>query len=141
VEEREQALGLLARNLAGQREFDVMLVPNLVIEQTRFGGLNVIWHGVKRRQPVESGADAKIFASSLSGMAEVLSLHVRIWSSAGEKVFESFGGLDVSNVIHLEGQNFTLVPRGDLFHDPDLLREGIAIALDPYLPMAQATGD
>ena len=110
-----------------------MLVPNLVVRQAQMNSRSATWDGVTRRQPVE-GSEGKIQKGSISGNTEVLSLHVRAWSRTGEKVFESFGGLDVLNTIQMQGYQFQMVPREDLFADTDVLREGIAISLDPLLP-------
>jgi hypothetical protein len=131
--ERERALGMLALDLADEREFDVMLVPNLVIREAQFTALSAIWDGVSRRHPV-SGRMGKIDKGSLSGNTDALSLHVRVWSKSGEKVFESFGGLDILNRIVIQDYQFQMVQRDDLLQDTQMLREGIAISLDPLIP-------
>jgi hypothetical protein len=76
-------------------------------------------------------------AGGISGEASVTSVHVMVFSRAGERVFEGRGGIEFSHEIDLalakRSYTWQYRLRDDLFEERDALREGIAIAFDPYL--------
>jgi hypothetical protein len=68
----------------------------------------------------------------------VTSVHVLVFSRTGERIFEGRGGFGFVHDIDLSPASrgkFQYQLR-DLAHDIDEIREGIAIAFDPYLPEA-----
>ena len=51
-------------------------------------------------------------------------------------MFDGIGGLDLVDRIHgySEYEPYTIEVREDLLRDPTLVREGVALALDPLVP-------
>jgi hypothetical protein len=69
------------------------------------------------------------------GQITGLSLHVIVLSGDGKIVFQGLGGLDLVHSVQ-EGTGAAeplLRLQPNLLGDTDNLREGIAVALDPYL--------
>jgi len=69
----------------------------------------------------------------------VTSIHVLVYSREGQRIFEGRGGFafvhdaDMANAQKNWAWKYRL---RDLAGDIDAMREGIAIAFDPYLPEA-----
>jgi hypothetical protein len=80
-----------------------------------------------------------VFAGGVSGSMLATSLHLVVFSREGERVFEGIGGFDFVHEIDLAeaGQRrWTLRRRARLPGSSEVVREGVAIALGPYLPSA-----
>jgi hypothetical protein len=73
----------------------------------------------------------------IDGDMMVTSVHVLVFSPKGERIFEGRGGLEVVHEVDLaqfkKKLRFAVQLRNDLGQDIGALREGIAIAFDPYL--------
>jgi hypothetical protein len=134
-----------ARALDEQYDFDAIVMPSLLVHKTRVLDGHGSWDGVNRhmdvvnapRQPtgrVQDTLAEGIAYGGLAGDVLVTSVHVLVFSRAGERIFEGRGGFDFVHDVDVSAKkhSWTLVQR-DLAHDVDALREGIAIAFDPYL--------
>ena len=87
------------------------------------------------RQAVTDGAeDAPEGIFSMSGEQPGLSLRMRIFGRDGGKHFESYGGLDFLQEARVSGWRFYMEVRPDLLADRAILREGVQLALTPYVP-------
>ena len=76
----------------------------------------------------------------MTGGVEALSLWVRVYSAAGEKLFESYGGLEPIQRMRVVDWKFHMEVRDDILEDSETLRDGIAVAFDPYLPRREREG-
>ena len=65
-----------------------------------------------------------------------LSLHVTVYSPDATRLFESYGGLEVTIYVQVDARSgaHDIVERTDLLEDPETMREAIQIAFDPYVP-------
>lgn len=133
------AARVLARHLRENREYELLIVPYLLLRPARMRLNNVAWDGVERR--IERIGESNDGGFELdSGSIEAPSLAVFAFSSDGDKLFQGVGGLDLAHRLVFppkrgsQALRWTFELRDDLFSDPALLREGVAVALDPLLP-------
>jgi len=152
---------VFARALAEETEFDLLLLPSLVYRDARVTGRDAQWDGVKRRirfqirsgvplgraqsipDPVASTdrSAAGLVPPDYRGQITGLSLHALVFTPEGVGVFQGFGGLDLvhDTVQQREGSTDSsfLRLRTRLLENPEHVREGIALALHPYLAQSR----
>jgi hypothetical protein len=130
-------------------DFDAIVMPSIVVHKTRAADGGAAWDGVSRQmellnRPVRRFDGQDTFAEGVqsggvTGEVLVTSVHVLVFSRAGERVFEGRGGFAFVHDADMTGaqKNWSWKYRiRDLAADIGALREGIAIAFDPYLPEA-----
>jgi len=123
-----------AREVGGQAEFDLLLVPSLVYREARFDGAVARWDGVRRRLAQSEERDRPDTTEwAFSGEITGVSLHLLAFDSKGAQVAQGWGGLDLVHELRLEGNRHTLELRARPFENPDHLREGVDRALDTCL--------
>jgi hypothetical protein len=143
----EGAARHLAQRLRAHQEYDVLVMPSLTFRPARLRTRRVSWDGVDRRletvgEPSHSGNI--ILANTFHGEMLAPSLAVFVFSSSGELLFQGMGGLDLAHRARIvEGKwmsdvRWQLEVRPELFTDAPLLREGISVAFDPFLPRRDA---
>ena len=143
-----RAAGIFVDRLAQDHDFDAVVMPSLILFQTRMDASNASWDGVSRRMKMPNaprkGAGREndlltegIAYGGLSGPAWVTSLHVLVFARDGSRVFEGRGGIEFVHEIELAnaGKSFRygLQPNSSIFMDRDLLQEGVVRAFTPYL--------
>ena len=144
----EQTPAHFARQLDEIYDFDAIVLPSLIVHEARTTNGYARWDGVERRMAVVRGDSKRRFerdqlaqqvaSAGASGDFMVTSLHLLVFSPAGERIFEGRGGiefvqeLDLSNFRRKRAIEFRL--REDLPGGIDAVREGIAIAFAPLLP-------
>ena len=148
----QKAPVLLAAVLDELYDFDAIVMPSVLVHKVRASEGGAVWDGVSRQMELlnkparlrgqPAGSDGQdTFADGVrfggvSGDVLVTSIHVLVFSRAGERIFEGRGGFaflhdaDMKNSRNWSWQYRTR----DLAADVDAMREGIAIAFDPYLP-------
>jgi hypothetical protein len=149
----DAAMSLFAAELHESYPYDALVMPSIVLHETRITDNRGRWDGVARtmRQVNEpelpTGGWRSTFAEGvryggISGEAPVTSLHVLVFTSEGKRVFEGRGGIEFIQEIDLsEAKSRNLWRsrmRDDLFENADALREAIEVAFDPYLPRPAA---
>ena len=148
---------VFSRALGTESRFDLLVLPSLVFRDAQVTGRYAQWDGVRRRVRfrIRSGAPLArapsiadpVASSDRSGAIPVapdyrgqitgLSLHALVFTPDGRGVFQGFGGLDlVHDTVQrregsVDGSFLRLHPK--LLENPEHVREGIALALDPYL--------
>lgn len=146
--DRSQALrtarSRLAQLLADYRDYDVLVVPSLVLRPARVQGAFASWDGVRRIVPnasdvIDPGiADimtppGSVWVNGLSGTIAAASLHVAVLGPDGTTLYEGLGGLDLAREPRRETRkgwaSWTFETRRDPLADPEHLREGIDIAV------------
>ena len=142
----EKAPQLFAQKLGEKYDFDAIVMPSVLLHNAKANAGTARWDGVERRMPVlnaprhDPGAMTVEFGG-YEGDLPVTSVHVLIFSRSGERIFEGRGGLEIIHEVDLAAfkKKYKLDThlRNDLGHDIDALREGIAIAFDPYLTPPQ----
>jgi hypothetical protein len=131
----DELLAALTRSLAQSTSFDVAAYPELLVHPVSvLQGRTGVWNGVRRDTRVVRGEDAPEGMFAVSGQQPGLSLRVRIFGSDGSKHFESYGGLEFLQEARVQGWRFYMEIRPDLLSDRAILREGVQLALTPYVP-------
>ena len=141
-----------ARRLRADREFDVLLVPYLLLRNARTDGYTASFDGVER--PVQMPRYAPYgpyrygygpyaygpYAYGAYGWGgsriRAASLKVFGFRPDGERTFAGIGGLDVVDEFDdsEERGEYTVEVRENVLSDPAEIREGVAIALSEFVP-------
>jgi hypothetical protein len=139
----EKTPAFFAKELDELYDFDAIVMPSVVLHKATGTGGTARWDGVERHMrvlnaPRRDPGTMTIEFGGLDGDLMVTSVHVLVFSRGGERVFEGRGGIELIHEIDLAAfkkkKNLDVRVREDLGRDVDALREGIAIAFDPYLP-------
>lgn len=142
------ASGIFVGRLAQDHEFDAVVMPSLILHQTRVESGGASWNGVSRRMRVVNapakgvGRDDSTFVKGIayggiSGPAWVTSLHVLVYTRGGQLIFEGRGGIDFVQEADLTDASakyrWEPRPNSSLFRDRTLLYESVVQAFEPYL--------
>ncbi len=144
----ERAVEFFVEELARNAEFSAFLLPTLVYREAEVWGYTARWDGVRRKLATRTRPTANarlptlepsIGESHIKGVkVPGVSLHVLVFSPQGRRIFEGWGGLDLVHAVMVTGSAATghgsLVPAVNPFRNLDHLREGVALALDAYVP-------
>lgn len=144
----EQTVGFFVEELARNAEFGAFLLPTLVYREAEVWGYTARWDGVRRKLATRTRLTANSRLGTLEpsiGESQIkgekvpgVSLHVLVFSPQGRRIFEGWGGLDLVHAVMITGSADTghgsLVPDVNPFRNLDHLREGVALALDAYVP-------
>jgi hypothetical protein len=137
----ETAMRVYVEHLAKARSFDAVIAPSIVYRTTKSRDRTVKWDGVFRKMKVVNLSDQaknKGLARALTVEISGVSLHVMVFDSDGDLIFQRYGGLDLAHDIDMTGAEYTMAPglllKEDLLKESDHLSEGIGVAFDPYLP-------
>ena len=117
---------LFAR-LREEHDFDVLVLASVLMRTARLtGGRMARWDGVRRQMSAPGGM-------TWSGATSAASLQVRVYDERGVRVFMGIGGLD--HVFRADVSEKRFVVLDDPLSDREALREGIAIAFHPFVPI------
>ena len=141
-----------AQALAAHRDFDLLVVPSLVLRPAHLSGWHAYWDSVQRVVPSAailmpsgllgaSGA-AAVQVAGLRGKVAAVSLHVVVLRSDGTRVYQGLGGLDVLQEARRDDEadgKLRFAVRAEPFADPDAVREGVTRAFrGPLLTATRA---
>jgi hypothetical protein len=135
-----------ARRLRAQHDYDVLIVPYLLMRGARTNGVEATFDDVKRTVETPAyGPDGPLWLAR--NRIRAASLKVYGFASDGDKVFAGIGGLDVVDRVEVsrdDGSNgpyqnpypytYTVHVRDNLLGDPAMIREGVALALRRLVP-------
>jgi len=125
-----RAMARTLQELEAGFDLDAVLIPSVVVVEAQFASGVAAWDGT--RQPIKAGGPIKNFwAGSPEGTLGALSLTVTLVSPHGNTYYTKSGGIEVLN--KLEGKDFVLVPRAELFTDQKRIEESVTIALKPLV--------
>jgi len=141
-----------ARRLAEHSDYDLLVMPSLVLRSARVRGGTVYWDGVRRKLPVSSVlptgsidevAPMGVRATqwSLEGRVAAVSLHVAVLTSDGHPVYQGIGGIAVLQEAKLAATgsgSWELVDRTDAFDERASVSRGIGVAFERQLPAVAA---
>ena len=144
----ERAVGFFVEELARNAKFSAFLLPTLVYREAKVWGYTARWDGVRRKLATRTRSTANARLPTLEpsiGESQIkgakvpgVSLHVLVFSPQGRRIYEGWGGLDLVHAVMVTGSADTghgsLVQDIDPFRNLDHLREGVALALDAYVP-------
>jgi hypothetical protein len=125
-------------SLAQNHAFDAVVMPSLILLQTRMDASVASWDGVTRRlNLVDAPNQGTSPSSGLSGPAWVASLHVLAFDAGGVKVFEGRGGIDFVQEIEIftagRSVRSRMRPNASIFRDSTRVNEGVVQAFTPWL--------
>jgi hypothetical protein len=142
--ELDEAAAAFARSVGEERDYDLLLMPSLVLRMARVHGEQVSWDGVHRTlvaPPAQIRAQTSLGGHLIPahvvgyrGRVPGVSLHVLALDREGAIVYQGMAGLDlVHGFAHVEGD-----PHGELeaqlvenpLSDAAHLREGIELAFE-----------
>jgi hypothetical protein len=130
----------MAQRLRRNHDYQTLIIPYVFLRTARSTSSAARWHGVER--PVEksgSGFGPEGRARLVRGDILAASLKVFAFSPEGEKVFEGVGGLDLVDRVRADDYGFYYTEvRENVLADPEMLREGVALALEPLVPRSKA---
>jgi hypothetical protein len=128
------AAALVAAFRARGTEFDALLIPALVIRQGKVVGQSVQWDGVVRNLPLEYENRDKAHIEARRRLeTRCTSLRVLAYGADGKRLFERYGGLEVTQRMKIAEGNWSWTLRGDLFRKREDLESGVRVALRPLL--------
>ena len=137
----EAAMQMFIKRARESTSFDAAIMPALVFRDTKVRERTVKWDGVIRRYDtvnVSKEAKDKKIAGGLSPVFGGVSLHVMVFGTNGDSIFQGYGGLDLAHDLDLYGVERTMraqfALKSELLRNSKYLREGISHAFDPYLP-------
>jgi hypothetical protein len=150
----DEASRALVKKLTRHATFDTVLAPSLYITQASIEEKSARWDGVERIVPIDAPSlAAKAVAGEipLEGLAPAASLHMAVFDAEGNKIQEGRGGLDLLVQVRVKHNPygpgdepvFRFATRREPFAERAHVREGIALALSPFLPplLTPATPD
>jgi hypothetical protein len=142
----ESARSHFAKALAEHREYDLLVVPTVVLRPARMHGLYASWDGVRRVVPGGSEMISQSLAGTspqagglevmgLSGKVAGASLHVAVLRPDGTSLYEGIGGLDLIQEVDRDRRTgrWRYEMRPEPFGDPENLREGVERAFETAL--------
>lgn len=122
------AMGQALKQLNAGFQLDAVFVPTVVVVEAPFGSGRAVWDGTA--QSIKTGGVMKgFFAGSPDGTLGALSLRLTVYNTSGDMIYRNAGGIEV--LSKLEGKDFVLVPRQELFKDDERIRNAVKTALDP----------
>jgi hypothetical protein len=137
-----------ARRLRADHDFDVLIVPYLLLRGARTNGYVASFDGVERTLRSPGYGPYGPYGYSPYGpypygygfggpRIRAASLKVYGFSADGKRLFDGIGGLDVVDEIQASDEGpgaYSIVVREDLLRDPNQIREGVARALSKFVP-------
>ena len=141
----DDASRALVGKLAKHADFDAVIAPSLYLREAQIAGRSASWDAVERTLEIE-GKEQLPEDIPLEGVAPAASLHVVVLDPQGKKLQEGVAGLDLlvsARVVQERGASpdaltLEFSPRADPFASREHLQEGIAKALEPFLPALPA---
>ena len=131
----EAAMQVFARRLGEFTTFDALVVPSLVYRQAWLQNLRAKWDGAVRR--IDDAEDeSRRVPETFKATVPAVSLHLMIFDTRGELIFENYGGVALAHVLSLEPGKGELRAelREAVLEERRLLSEGVELAFEPYLP-------
>jgi hypothetical protein len=141
-----------AQRLAQHAEYDLLIMPSLLLRSARVVGTDAYWDGVRRRLPVKSIAPfgpiealeptgIRVSQRGFRGRVTAVSLYVEVLTPDGRSVYQGIGGLDVLQEARLAragSRSWELVDRTDALAERSDLSSGIDVAFERQLPRIAA---
>ncbi len=141
----ETATAGFARSLAEHRDFDLLVLPSLVLRKARVNGYTAHWDGVRHTVPMDApapdlglqevfGNETSVWVNGVRGSIGAVSLHLQVLRPDGALAHEGMGGLEVLQRAEREREDaasgWDFVLSDDLFADPASLLNGNETALE-----------
>ena len=132
-----------ARRLRADHDYDVLIVPYLLLRGAKTDGREASFDGVERPVRMSGYAPDSPYGYA-RGRIRAVSLKVYGFSPDGKKMFDGIGGLDVVDRIEASDERpgaYDIEVRENVLSDPEAIREGVARALSPFVPRPKPSRD
>ncbi|MFT5481570.1 MAG: hypothetical protein ACI9GW_000213 [Halieaceae bacterium] len=146
VNQKTFALNIIsvAKELAETSKVDAIIFTDLVERDVQFsGGLSHLarWDGVSRKPTLRGPGDGVSANFDWSKSASAASLWVSVYNLDLQRVFTSIGGLDTTDAIDTKSSTAHFTRRRTVLENGSNLREGVALAMHPFIPMEKYPGE
>ena len=125
-------------------DLDAFVFTDLVEVQIAFsGGLKHLarWDGVSRKPSLQGPGSGVSADFDWNMQASAASLQVSIYNMDLKRVFISRGGIDATEAIDTRSSSGRYIRRRNMLENEDHLREGIELALHPFIEMEAWPGN
>ena len=126
---------MLERLVPGEDDA-LMILPALVLRQVSLKGRGARWDGAMRTQRVRGMPDG-LRSQDFRYNTHAISLKVQAWNRLGELEHLGFGGIELTEVILFDADEFRWSPEprpeSELFKDKGWLMEGVRNAFQPLV--------
>lgn len=119
------------RELAERSGATAMLQSSIISLSIPFGGGEVRWHGTSQKSGGRGGLAGFLIGRS-EGQVTALSLFVLVQDTAGNKLYEGVGGIELLGSF--QGFSVHRVPAESLFLDSARTRAAVSLALNSLAP-------
>ena len=125
-------------------EFDAVIFPSLFIQRAVVSGTRASWDGVERTLEVDTGRRDEALPpdAPIEGVAPAASRHVVVFDDAGATLHQKQAGLTLLVRARVAAMGdplappeYTFVAQPDPFADGAAVSDGVARALDPFIPV------
>ena len=130
--------------MAEETAVDAFVFTDLVELEVAFNaGLKHIarWDGVSRTPSLQGPGTGVSADFDWNTLAAVASIQVSIYDMELQRVFVSRGGLDATDAIDTRSSDGRYVRRRNILENEDNVKEGIALALHPFIVMKDWPGN
>lgn len=131
--------------LKEESDIDAVVFTDLIEREIAFGaGQNraAKWDGVTRKPKVKGGATGISQGFDWSQTVPAVSISVTIYHVDAEQLFQSIGGIEVTRQLDPnKGGNGRFVRRDKIFSSRNNIREGVSLALHPFVKMKNYRGN
>lgn len=124
----------LTRYIVRKGDYGAIVFPSLILKPAELEGSYVHWDGVTQTV----AATGRYYGGSWIGKTRGLSLELVVFSSSGDWMFTSYGGVALPYLMTYERNQPVAKLRDDMFEKPEDIAAGVRAALLPILNDAQA---
>lgn len=127
-----------------ETDLDAFLFTDLVELQVSFsGGLKHVarWDGVSRKPSLQGPGSGVSADFDWNKQAAAASIQISIYNMELQRLFISRGGIDATEAIDTRSSEGRYVRRRNMLENENYIREGIALALHPFIVMEKWPGN
>jgi hypothetical protein len=140
------ALNVMAatEQLTKNNQVDAIIFTDILEREVQFsGGLSHLarWDGVSRKPTLRGPGDGVAGGFDWSLSASAASLWVNIYNVELKRMFTGIGGLDANDAIDTKAASGRFTRRRHILENPRHLREGVELAMHPFIPMEKYPGE
>lgn len=131
--------------LKEESDIDAVVFTDLIEREIAFSAGQsraAKWDGVTRKPKIKGGASGISAGFDWSQTVPAVSISVTIYHVDAEQLFQSIGGIEVTRQLDPnKGGNGRLVRRDKIFSSKNNIREGVSLALHPFVTMKNYRGN
>lgn len=131
-------------SLKDSSDIDAVVFTDLIAHDAQHSpGMNhyARWYGVTRKPATQGAGSGVPLDFDWTTPIKAASLLVTIYDLNGKPLFASRGGLDTLSAIDMRKPHLGFVRRDKILTNNSFVREGVQLALHPFVPMAKYPGE